>query len=288
MHIVFKVLILFVYPLFSMGTQFLVLPYSSQELTLGSHASNSSLTPSNPALFSGFENKPQFYCDRGLWYGESTIAQFGCNLKSNNSVKHIGLKYSGINDLELRDEVPQNNPLSNFSSFGLSFDLGMSIAREKHKLGFLFSFIHFGIFTEESKGIGINLGYAYQLNKDFQIGFALQNLGIMSSLNSKKPTLPQRLLLGLSKKMNFNKYSNNIMSSYEWNSLNNKSKINIGNSFEWNRLKIYSGFSFTKEILEVSIGSGLMIGRYTIDYGIRIGSQGIGIPQIISLRVLLP
>ena len=109
----------------------------------------------------------------------------------------------------------------------------------------------------------------------------------MSSLNSKKPTLPRRLLLGLSKKINFNKYSNNIMSSYEWNSLNNKSKFNIGNSFQWNRLKIYSGFSYTKEVSEVSVGSGLMIGRYTIDYGIRLGSQGIGIPQIISLWVLL-
>ena len=78
------------------------------------------------------------------------------------------------------------------------------------------------------------------------------------------------------------------MSSYEWNSLNNKSKFNIGNSYQWNRIKIYSGISFKKEVLEVSVGSGLMIGRYTIDYGIRIGSQGIGIPQIISLRVLLP
>jgi len=288
MHIVSKLFIFFLYPLFSMGTQFLVLPFSSQELSLGSHASISGLAPSNPALFSGFDNKPQLYCDRGLWYGETTVAQFGCNFKSNNTIKHIGIKYSGINDLEFRDEVPQNSPLSSFSSFGLSFDLGTSIDRGKHKFGFSFSFIHFGIFTEESQGLGVNLGYAYQINRDFYAGLALQNLGAMNSLYSKKPTLPRRLLLGLSKKIYFNKYSNNTMASYEYNSLNNKSRFNIGNSFQWNRLKINSGLSISKEVSELSFGCAVMISRYMIDYGIRIGSQGLGIPKIISLRVLLP
>ena len=285
MHTVFKVFFFLIYPLFSMGTQFLVLPYSTQELTLGSHAAVSSLSSSNPALFSGFDNKPEFYCDRGYWYGEATIAQFGCNLKSNNNVKHLGIKYSGINDLEFRDEVPQDNALANFSSFGLSFDLGMSLGREKHKFGFLVSLIHFGIYTEESKGIGINLGYAYQLNKDFRLGFVLQNLGVMTSLYSKKPVLPKRLLFGLSKKIYFNKYSNTLLGSFERNSLNNKNKFSFGNSFQWNRLKIHTGFSFSKEVTEASIGCGLMISRYSIDYGIRIGSQGLGIPKIISLRV---
>ncbi len=288
MHIVFKLFIFLVCPLFSMGTQFLVLPFSTQELTLGSHAAISSLSSSNPALTTGFDSKPQLYFDRGVWYGDATIAQFGCNFKSNNSVKYISIQYAGIDDLEFRDERPQDNALSSFSSFGLSFDVGFSSHIREHKYGFSMSFIHFGIYTQESKGIGLNIGYAYELSNNFQLGLVMQNLGVMTSLQSKQPSLPQRLLIGFSKEIYFSKYSNTLLASIERNSLNNQYKLNFGNSVKWNRINIYTGYSIAKVVSEFSFGCGLMINRYTIGYGIRVGSQGLGIPQIVSLKILLP
>lgn len=271
-----------------MGTQFLVLPFSPKELSLGSHATLSGLSPINPALFSSFKDRPEFSINRGVWFGDIATAQVGYNLAKNNRINHLGVKYLGVTDLEFRGNVPQDNALAKFSSFGLVLDAGASFIQNKQKFGISLSYIHFGLYTEESKGLGLNLGYIYNLKNNIKIGLALQNLGKMTTLLSTSPTLPKRFFAGVSKELIYKNYINNIYGSIELNSIRTTNKFYIGNSFSWNRLNIYTGYSFAKEISEASIGFGLKMNQYAINYGVRFGSQDLGIPKIISLRVLLP
>ncbi|GIS54462.1 hypothetical protein Ct9H90mP29_15040 [bacterium] len=56
MRSIFSLLIILSVPLSGMGTQFLVLPSSAEELSMGSHATLPGLFPINPALFSAPEN----------------------------------------------------------------------------------------------------------------------------------------------------------------------------------------------------------------------------------------
>ena len=48
------------------------------------------------------------------------------------------------------------------------------------------------------------------------------------------------------------------------------------------------GGSFSKKTHSISGGLGLQFGNYNISYAIRYGSQDLGIPHSISLRLLFP
>ena len=288
MHLIFSFLLAFSIPLSGMGTQFLVLPSSAEELSMGSHATLPGLFSVNPALFSAPKKYPHFSIDRGTWLGDVTLTHLGYNQNSGSRTTHLGIKYSGLTDLEFRQDMPQDNASSRFSAYGLAIDGGASISRENQKFGFSISYINFGLYTESSSGIALNLGYALELKNGVTLGLVGQNIGWMKKLSSSSPSLPLRFSTGLSKLIRSDMFTNNIFGSVEWNSIISAPKIYVGNRFSWNRLDILTGYSTAKEVVESSIGIGLNLNRYHIAYGVRVGSQDLGIPKTLSLRLLLP
>ena len=288
MRSIFSLLITLSVPLSGMGTQFLVLPSSAEELSIGSHATLPGLFPINPALFSAPEKYPHFSINRGSWLGDVTLSHLGYNQSFDNKTTHFGIKYSGLTGIEFRENIPQDNASSNFSAYGLSMDAGISIDRENQKFGFSISYIDLGLYTERSSGLGLNLGYALELKNKIDIGIAVQNIGKMNTLSNKAPSLPMRVSSGISKLIRSDRFVNNIFGSLEWNSLATESKIYLGNRFSWNRLDILFGYSTSQEVVESSIGVGLNLNRYHFSYGTRIGSQDLGIPKVLSVRLLLP
>ena len=288
MHLIFSFLLAFSIPLSGMGTQFLVLPSSAEELSMGSHATLPGLFSVNPALFSAPKKYPHFSIDRGTWLGDVTLTHLGYNQNSGSRTTHLGIKYSGLTDLEFRQDTPQDDASSRFSAYGLAIDVGASISRENQKFGFSISYINFGLYTESSSGIALNLGYALELKNGVTLGLVGQNIGWMKKLSSSSPSLPVRFSTGLSKLIRSDMFTNNIFGSVEWNSIISAPKIYVGNRFSWNRLDILTGYSTAKEVVESSIGIGLNLNRYHIAYGVRIGSQDLGIPKTLSLRLLLP
>tara|TARA_B100001250_G_scaffold224962_1_gene192920 strand:- start:1517 stop:2383 length:867 start_codon:yes stop_codon:yes gene_type:complete len=288
MHLIFSFLLAFSIPLSGMGTQFLVLPSSAEELSMGSHATLPGLFSVNPALFSAPKKYPHFSIDRGTWLGDVTLTHLGYNQNSGSRTTHLGIKYSGLTDLEFRQDMPQDDASSRFSAYGLAIDGGASISRENQKFGFSISYINFGLYTESSSGIAINLGYALELKNGVTLGLVGQNIGWMKKLSSSSPSLPVRFSTGLSKLIRSDMFTNKIFGSVEWNSIISAPKIYVGNRFSWNRLDILTGYSTAKEVVESSIGIGLNLNRYHIAYGVRVGSQDLGIPKTLSLRLLLP
>ena len=288
MRSIFSLLIILSVPITGMGTQFLVLPSSAEELSMGSHATLPGLFPINPALFSAPKKYPHFSINRGSWLGDVTLTHIGYNQAWDNKTTHFGIKYSGLTDIEFRENIPQDNAFSSFSAYGLAMDAGISIDREDQKFGFSISYIDLGLYTERTSGFGLNLGYALDLKNGINIGLAVQNIGRMKTLSSKAPSLPMRLSTGASKLIRSDRFVNNIFGSVEWNSVVAASKIYLGNRFSWNRLDILAGYSTSKEVVESSIGIGLNLNRYHISYGVRIGSQDLGIPKVLSVRLLLP
>ena len=287
MHITFRVFIFFHISLYGIGSQFLILPFSSKELSIGSHPTLFEHDPVNPSLYHAIEDRPSVSFNQGTWFGDVGLTQAGYNFEKNNIITHFGFKYSGIIDLEFRNDSPSDSPLSYFSSFGLSFDAGKAIVRGNQRYGISISYVHFGIFTYDSKGLGLNFGYSLDLMNEIKVGAVIQNVGKMSKLRTDKILLPQRVLMGCSKEFRINQIKNSVHASIEKNSLVPTAKIHIGNQFNWNRINLYSGISSSRDVLESSIGFGLVLNRFEVVYGLRIGSQNIGIPQIISIRFLM-
>ncbi|MDC1037642.1 hypothetical protein OAR31_01075 [Candidatus Marinimicrobia bacterium] len=289
MHSVFKIFLILLFPLYGIGTQFLVLPVNAEELSLGNHPTILGIKSGNPALYSAPELHPDFSVSRGLWLGDVTLTHLSyAQVLKSKKIFHISAKYSGISDLEFRESVPQDDAFSTFSSYGTLLKSGLSIQRENQKFGVSLSFISMGLYTDVSSGLGLNLGYALNLKNGFTFGATIKNLGKMSELSSGSPILPICVSGGLSKGIIFNEYRNTLYGSADWNQVSDAVKVYLGNQFRWNQLSIMSGFSSSKNVVETSGGFGLQISRYQITYGIKFGSQNLGIPQTISFQFQLP
>ena len=106
-----------------MGPQFLVLPFSSQELSIGSHPALLGHDPVNPALYDALSNQPSLSFNHGTWFGGVSLTQAGYNFQKNDAVTHVGFKYSGISDLESSDFKKSHSPASPFGEiFTISVD----------------------------------------------------------------------------------------------------------------------------------------------------------------------
>ena len=271
-----------------MGTQFLILPTHAEELSIGSHPAMGGISSVNPALFSVSLNHPDLSISRGIWLGDVTLTHLGYTQQVKGKIFHLNVKYSGLSDLEFRDNVPVDDALSNFSSYGVSMNGGFSTHYEKQNFGISISYIFMGIYTETTSGFGLNLGYSRDIIKGMKLGVSIQNLGIMSKLSEDAPSLPTRMIGGVSKQIIFDNYLNTIYFSGEWNQSASAGKFFFGNNFRWDRLSLMSGFSASENVVESSAGFGINLGQYKITYGIQFGSQDLGTPQILTFRFRLP
>ena len=288
MHSVFKLFLILLFPLYGLGTQFLILPTHAEELSIGSHPTMSGISSVNSALFSASLNHPGLSISRGIWLGDVTLTHLGYTQPAKGKIFHFNAKYSGLSDLEFRDAVPVDDALSTFSSYGVSMNGGFSVQREKQKFGISFSYIFMGLYTETTSGFGLNLGYARDIVKGMKLGISIQNLGIMSKLSEDVPSLPTRIIGGVSKQIIFDNYRNTIYCSGEWNQLATTGKFHFGNNFRWDRLSLMGGFSASENVVESSAGFGINLGQYEITYGIQFGSQNLGTPQILTFQFRLP
>ena len=288
MHSVFKLFLILLFPLYGLGTQFLILPTDAEELSIGSHPTMSGILSVNPALFSASLNHPGLSISRGIWLGDVTLTHLGYTQPAKGKIFHFNAKYSGLSDLEFRDAVPVDDALATFSSYGVSMNGGFSVQREKQKFGISFSYIFMGLYTETSSGFGLNLGYARDIVKGMKLGISIQNLGIMSKLSEDVPSLPTRMIGGVSKQIIFDNYRNTVYCSGEWNQLATTGKFHFGNNFRWDRISLMGGFSASENVVESSAGFGINLGQYEITYGIQFGSQNLGTPQILTFQFRLP
>ena len=111
---------------------------------------------------------------------------------------------------------------------------------------------------------------------------------IMTKLDNDSPSLPKRFSMGISKDFQFKSFRNSAFGSVEWNSIISGSKVYLGNRFSWNRLNILAGYSLSKKVTESSIGIGINMNRYQVTYGTRFGTQNIGFPKLLTIKVLMP
>ena len=289
MPLVFKFLLYFLsLPIFGIGTQFLMIPNSVEQLTIGNHSTLGGVAPINPALFSTQNKQSNILINRGVWIGDVNIMNIAFNQASGEKVFHFGVNYSGLTGFEYREERPVDVPLSYFSSYGISVKSGLSFSAFKNKFGLSLSYIKIATEVEEANGFGLNFGYVYNFSSNFNIGVSIENIGKMNELISEEVKLPQRRLSTLSKKVTLNNSYSTIYGSIDWGNGPAKNKYFIGNSFSWKNSNLFSGFALSDNSTEASVGFSIKVNTVKVGYGIRFGSQNLGNPYLISLDILLP
>lgn len=288
MRLIFSFFLIAFTQIQSMGTQMLNLPSSADEVSIGSHPTLKGLLPINPALYVASEKHPYLYLNKGNWFGDVSLSQIGYNIPGLDKVIHLGLRYSGLSDLEFREDRPQDDPFANFSAYGLILDAGIAFQRFNRSFGISLSYVQFGLYTEESRGASIDIGYSLKMKNGYSIGIVAKNFGMMTKLENDTPILPMRFSSGISKDLQFKNFRNSVFGSLEWNSIISGSKVYLGNRFSWNRLNMLAGYSMSKKVTESSFGIGINLNRYQITYGTKFGTQNIGFPKLLSIKVSMP
>ena len=289
MDLVFKILIyLLSLPIFGMGSNFLMLPSSVDQIAVGNHSTIDGASPINPALFSAVENQSNIQVSRGAWIGDINLMNISFNQSLKNKVIHFGINYSGLTGFEYRENRPEDLPKSHFSSYGLLLKSGFSIKNIRNSFGISFSYLKMGIETQETGGIGINFGFAHQFNQVLKLGVSLENIGYVNKINKKKITLPTRLITTLSSKIFPDTFNSIIYGSIDWDSDITDNKYLLGNSTSWNNFNLYNGFLISENLKEFSAGFSIKINSIDIGYGKKFSNHNLGSPQIISFKILLP
>lgn len=283
----FRLLLLcFTGSVFGTGTQFLSLPGNSAELSTGSNMLQGGGL--NPASFSLNNPGAGIEMSFGNWFADARISGVHWASNTANRSLSIALKYVSLNDLELRTETPTDEPLAQYGVSGTALSAAYALSFRGTNIGAALKWIRIDLYYENSSGYALDLGLTKKLNSRTRLGMALLNLGAMSRLQNEIPRLPVRALITGQLAMPAGQFDHEISLTCEWSSMVDHGIVYLATQTSWNQLQLRLGGKFSTAVTEIRGGIGIRLGRYQINYGASIGSQNLGIPQMIDLAVQLP
>ncbi len=285
---IFLTLLLSVAVLPAIGTNFLSVPSTAAMLAQGDQVALSTESLANPALLPEITAGPQIDFSLGNWLADvnSTGLNYKFGLAGNAANLH--LRYLGINDLPFRDERPSDEPLAEYGDYGIALDGGWARTFETLRVGVRVRFAQIRIYEESASGFALDIGAVHTITPKIKAGAAVLNLGKMNALLEEEPLLPLRILAGASFKIGNQPLPTELGVTGEWSSLVDGMILNLGSRSTWNNLTFLLGTTLSPGVVEVSGGFDVTFGQFAIGYGVQIGSQDIGLPQIIDFSVQLP
>ena len=292
MNRIFHLLTVFIFILntsvFGIGTQFLSIPSTALELAVGINPVLDGGSFSNPASLILDKSNPDLFFSHGSWLAGVTGSTIRFSRGFTYGTGGFQIRYAGLNDLEFRTSTPTDNPLAEFGAYGISFGGFYNRILGNTRYGLALQAVSFQIYNESSKGYAVDFGLARTFGKNFTFGASLLNLGSMSLLSNKSSRLPLRVLGGVCYHFFQKDWGNKIFLSAENSSLVSGMIFRIGNEFSWKQLVIQTGSQFSQEVTTVSGGFGFRLGIYRFQYGVQVGSQNLGISQMLDISVALP
>ncbi len=287
MRSIFKFLLLIIScALYGTGTQFLSIPSSGLELAIGVNAIQKNSI--NPAGFFTHSPGPIMGVSYGSWLADTKMSAIKVLFPGQKMSFGLDLKYVDLDDLELRSERPTDDPLATFGASG--FALGGSFSKEflGMDVGAAIRYVRIDLYTENSSGFSGDIGLTKTLSPNINFGGAILNLGKMSALRNEEPKLPLRIVSTANLKIEMDQLINNIAITGEWSNLINGSIFYVSTISKWKNLSFRLSSKLAENITEISGGLGLQFGMYRLNYGVRFGSQNLGMPQMIDLTIQLP
>jgi hypothetical protein len=272
----------------AIGTGFLSLPSSASEIALGQNPLFGSANWANPAL--GESPSMPSYLDVSYGNWLSGVRSFKLQVRSHLGEYKTGyrVRHVSLNDLEYRTERPTDEPLASFGASGTAVDFHFNKSWENFSAGAALRWVYMDMFTESSQGFALDVGGIYSVGQKLKIGASILNLGSMSKLDSEAPTLPVRVLGGVSMKFNPGSFRFDIAAHTEFNSHVSGLIAGVSAQIYLGKLTIYSGFRSSENVLNLSGGLGLSLGIYRLNYGLLYGTHQLGLPQMIDLSIMLP
>ena len=291
MRLISKVLtnlVILVQIIFGLGTQFLSIPSNAIDLAFGSSPLLGNLPLNNPALLNALPQGINLHMSYGSWLSNVSASSFAFASKLNRGNVGLQLRYMGLNDLELRTATPTDLPLATFGSSAFAMDGNYSQSFGGLKVGASLRYIFVQLYTEKITGYAVDAGIIRSIGKNIQIGVSALNLGSMEQTPTYSSSLPKRMLSAISYRFTRSTWDHTVCFSVEKSSLVDGPIFKVASETSFNMLDIRLGSHFSDNVTVISGGFGVRLGILDLHYGLQIGSQHLGIPQMIDLSLQLP
>ena len=273
---------------FGLGTQFLSVPSNAIDLAFGCNPLLGKVAMNNPALLNASPQGINLHISYGSWLGNVSASSFALASKLNRGTIGLQLRHMGLNDLELRTTTPTDYPLATFGSSALALDGSYSQSFGGLIIGASLKYIFVQLHTEKIAGYAVDAGITHSISKNIQMGISALNLGFMNQSDTYNQSLPMRLLSAISYQFSRSTWDHTVCFSAEKSSFVNGPIFGVANETRYNKLDIRFGSHFSDKVTVFSGGFGIRLGILDLHYGIQVGSQHLGIPQMIDLSLRLP
>tara|TARA_Y100000588_G_scaffold115788_1_gene126815 strand:- start:2296 stop:3183 length:888 start_codon:yes stop_codon:yes gene_type:complete len=291
MHLIFRHVLLLITLInfsYSLGTQFLSVPSSAIELAFGPSPLFGSLSINNPALLIAPNKGTSMNISYGTWFNNISNSSFSLASKLGRGNIGLNIRHMGISDLELRSNRPTDDPLATFSSTSFAVASSYSQSYGSLKVGATLQYLLIQLYTENVSGATFDVGITRSFGKNIDLGISILNSGYINKTDSYNPSLPLRFLSALSYKLPTSKWDHKISLSAEKSSFVDGSIIRVASETKFEKFDLRFGTQSSKEVTVVSGGFGVRLGLLNFHYGIQIGSQHLGLPQMLDISIKLP
>ena len=273
---------------FGLGTQFLSVPSNAIDLAFGSSPLLGKLALNNPALLTAAPQGINMHMSYGSWLSNVSASSFALASKLNRGNVGLQLRHMGLNDLELRTTTPTDLPLATFGSSAFAIDGGYSPSFGGLKVGASLRYIFVQLHTEKITGYAVDAGIIHSISKNIQVGVSALNLGVMERSATYNPSLPTRLLSAISYQFTRPTWNHTVCFSAEKSSFVNGPIFRVASETRYNKLDIRLGSHLSDKVTVLSGGFGIRLGILELHYGLQVGSQNLGIPQMVDLSLRFP
>jgi hypothetical protein len=273
---------------FGLGTQFLSVPSNAIDLAFGSSPLLGKLALNNPALLTAAPQGINMHMSYGSWISNVSASSFALVTKLNRGNVGFQLRHMGLNDLELRTTTPTDLPLATFGSSAFAIDGDYSRSFGGLKVGASLRYIFVQLHTEKIAGYAVDAGIIHSINKNIQVGVSALNLGVMEQSATYNPSLPTRLLSAISYQFTRPTWNHTVCFSAEKSSFVKGPIFRVASETRYNKLDIRFGSHLSDKVTVFSGGFGIRLGILDLHYGLQVGSQHLGIPQMVDLSLRLP
>ena len=266
--------------IFSFGVQSFSLPHDALEISnSNSGIGNSNNININAAGINNIQNSVSF--SSIAWY--QGVKGSNIDFKWGKKKHHyINLYNLSANDIELRNLVPNENPIGLFDihHISLSYGFGTDIS-DKINIGVKTNFNYNQLYINESYGYHINLGASYLYNKFLSFGITLQQLGL-EKYNNQNHKYP--LLVGAGASINLTNLRTQINTDIIYQEeLDKPISVTISSISKFSGFAIITGYYFNENKQELSCGFSFRYRKIQFDYGIGF-HDNLGLPTIFSFK----
>ena len=255
-------------PVFGIGLKALEVPQTGLLISLSGAGIGSGLAVElNPANIEHKQSCISF--SNNKWLGDLSGSKISY-LQSKNKFKHyFSFEFLSIDDIELRNDQPSDNPLGYVESNWVAFDYAGNIPNNLDiDLGYKIKLNYSKLYTSRYYGYSFDFGLKKNILNNLDLGFVIKNFGVEyngSESENIQPTTGVGISYSLNLDKNYFKGFNFLFDVLDVDSqqiLRIGAKINfpyvgihIGSSFSENYRDIAYGLSFKYDNFELIIGN---------------------------------